>query len=100
MKEIYTSNHMWQLFEHSFIQDMAKVVSVFSASEAAAQSAASSGFFNRNGSSSLADYVTSTLMDIVTTFFRSPFSDQSTALKVAFFLLVMDNICKIIICNQ
>lgn len=30
----------------------------------------------------LEHYVTETLMDIITTFFRSPFSDQSTTVQV------------------
>lgn len=28
MKEIYSSNHMWTLFENSFIGDMLKVITI------------------------------------------------------------------------
>merc|ERR1719412_3412818 len=63
MKEIYTSNHMWQLFENSFIQDMDLVSSASPVNPA------------------LEHYVTNTLMDIITTFFKSPFSDQSTTVQ-------------------
>ena len=66
MKEIYTSSHMWQLFEQSFIQDM-DIVSSSSPTNPA-----------------LEHYVSNTLMDIITTFFKSPFSDQSTTVQVGF----------------
>lgn len=67
MKEIYTSSHMWQLFEQSFIQDMDIVSSSSPVNPA------------------LEHYVTNTLMDIITTFFKSPFSDQSTTVQVSVF---------------
>ena len=68
MKEIYTSSHMWQLFEQSFIQDM-DIVSSSSPTNPA-----------------LEHYVSNTLMDIITTFFKSPFSDQSTTVQVGVIL--------------
>lgn len=67
MKEIYTSNHMWQLFEKSFLLDMAVV--------------ANATHDRRHADVALERYVTSTVMDIVTTFFKSPFSEQSTAIQ-------------------
>lgn len=72
MKEIYTSNHMWQLFEKSFLLDMAVV--------------ANATHDRRHADVALERYVTSTVMDIVTTFFKSPFSEQSTAIQVLNFL--------------
>ena len=68
MKEIYTSNHMWQLFEKSFLLDMGVV--------------SNSTHDRKHADLALEHYVTETLMDIITTFFRSPFSDQSTTVQV------------------
>ncbi len=68
MKEIYTSNHMWQLFERSFLLDMGVV--------------SNATHDRKHADVALEHYVTETLMDIITTFFRSPFSDQSTTVQV------------------
>ncbi|KAI5726812.1 hypothetical protein M8J76_008949 [Diaphorina citri] len=64
MKEIYASNHMWSLFERSFLADMSKVVLVTAYQDIALQS-----------------YVANSIMNIITTFFSSPFSDQSTTVQ-------------------
>uniref|UniRef100_A0A8C4PNI5 Inositol 1,4,5-trisphosphate receptor n=1 Tax=Equus asinus asinus TaxID=83772 RepID=A0A8C4PNI5_EQUAS len=66
MKEIYTSNHMWKLFEN-FLVDICRV--------------RLSGT-KKVQDSILEKYVTEIVMSIVTTFFSSPFSDQSTTLQV------------------
>ena len=68
MKEIYTSNHMWQLFEKSFLLDMGVV--------------SNATHDRRHADHVLENYVTHTLMDIVNTFFKSPFSEQSTTVQV------------------
>ncbi|XP_066529144.1 inositol 1,4,5-trisphosphate-gated calcium channel ITPR1 isoform X1 [Hoplias malabaricus] len=68
MKEIYTSNHMWKLFEN-FLVDICRVCNNTSD--------------RKHADSTLERYVTDTVMSIVTTFFSSPFSDQSTSLQVA-----------------
>eukprot|EP00095_Tigriopus_kingsejongensis_P011560 maker-scaffold768_size100864-snap-gene-0.9 protein:Tk11560 transcript:maker-scaffold768_size100864-snap-gene-0.9-mRNA-1 annotation:"inositol -trisphosphate receptor" len=67
VKEIYTSNHMWQLFEMSFLLDMGVV--------------ANATHDRKHADLALEHYVTDTLMDIITTFFKSPFSDQSTTVQ-------------------
>merc|ERR550532_3390046 len=67
MKEIYTSNHMWDLFEKSFLLDMAVV--------------SNATHDRKHADTSLEYYVTHTLTDIITTFFKSPFSDQSTTVQ-------------------
>ncbi|XP_011870190.1 PREDICTED: inositol 1,4,5-trisphosphate receptor isoform X7 [Vollenhovia emeryi] len=67
MKEIYTSNHMWSLFEKSFIVDMGLI--------------ATSTHDRQHADTSLETYVTSCLMNIIATFFSSPFSDQSTTVQ-------------------
>lgn len=67
MKEIYTSNHMWDLFEKSFLLDMAVV--------------SNATHDRKHADTALEQYVTQTLTDIITTFFKSPFSDQSTTVQ-------------------
>ncbi|XP_043461353.1 inositol 1,4,5-trisphosphate receptor isoform X1 [Leptopilina heterotoma] len=67
MKEIYTSNHMWSLFEKSFIVDMGLI--------------ANATHDRSHADTVLENYVTNCLMNIITTFFSSPFSDQSTTVQ-------------------
>ncbi|XP_053082912.1 inositol 1,4,5-trisphosphate receptor type 1 isoform X3 [Pangasianodon hypophthalmus] len=67
MKEIYTSNHMWKLFEN-FLVDICRVCNNTSD--------------RKHADSTMERYVTETVMSIVTTFFSSPFSDQSTSLQM------------------
>ncbi|XP_060816925.1 inositol 1,4,5-trisphosphate receptor isoform X15 [Bombus pascuorum] len=67
MKEIYTSNHMWSLFEKSFIVDMGII--------------ATATHDREHADTALENYVTGCLMNIITTFFSSPFSDQSTTVQ-------------------
>lgn len=71
MKEIYNSNHMWSLFEKSFIVDMTLIATPKSDQQ--------------DEDIALETYVTSCLMNIITTFFSSPFSDQSTTVQVVYF---------------
>uniref|UniRef100_A0A3Q2R0F9 Inositol 1,4,5-trisphosphate receptor n=1 Tax=Fundulus heteroclitus TaxID=8078 RepID=A0A3Q2R0F9_FUNHE len=66
MKEIYTSNHMWKLFDN-FLVDICRVCNNTSD--------------RKHADAVLERYVTETVMSIVTTFFSSPFSDQSTTLQ-------------------
>ncbi|KAG9470173.1 hypothetical protein GDO78_018709 [Eleutherodactylus coqui] len=66
MKEIYTSNHMWKLFEN-FLVDICRVCN--STSD------------RKHTDLVLERYVTEIVMSIVNTFFSSPFSDQSTTLQ-------------------
>ncbi|KRT78522.1 ion channel, partial [Oryctes borbonicus] len=67
MKEIYTSNHMWSLFERSFLVDMADI--------------ATAPADRKHPDKALENYVTNGVMTIISTFFSSPFSDQSTTLQ-------------------
>ncbi|XP_070803557.1 LOW QUALITY PROTEIN: inositol 1,4,5-trisphosphate-gated calcium channel ITPR2 [Pituophis catenifer annectens] len=66
MKEIYTSNHIWKLFEN-FLVDMARVCN--------------SSTDRKHADLSLEKYVTEPVMSIVSGFFSSPFSDNSTSLQ-------------------
>uniref|UniRef100_A0A4W4FT30 Inositol 1,4,5-trisphosphate receptor n=1 Tax=Electrophorus electricus TaxID=8005 RepID=A0A4W4FT30_ELEEL len=66
MKEIYTSNHIWNLFEN-FLVDMARVC------------------FNRDKrvmDPMLEKYVIHVVLDTINAFFSSPFSENSTSLQV------------------
>ncbi|XP_019760467.2 inositol 1,4,5-trisphosphate receptor [Dendroctonus ponderosae] len=67
MKEIYTSNHMWTLFEKSFLVDMADIATAPSD--------------RKHPDKALENYVTNCVMNLITTFFKSPFSDQSTTVQ-------------------
>ncbi|KAH3893900.1 hypothetical protein DPMN_018052, partial [Dreissena polymorpha] len=66
MKEIYTGNHMWTLFDN-FLLDMAIV--------------SNSPNDRRHADIALENYVTITVMNVISTFFNSPFSDQSTTIQ-------------------
>ncbi len=68
MKEIYTSNHMWQLFEKSFLLDMGVV--------------SNATHDRKHADIALENYVCHTLMEIIYTFFKSQFSEQSTTVQV------------------
>ncbi|KAK3699926.1 hypothetical protein QZH41_016593, partial [Actinostola sp. cb2023] len=65
MKEIYTSNHIWTLFE-DFLVDMARVCNTVD---------------RFHVDTMLEKYVTETIMNLITFFFNSPFSDASTTIK-------------------
>lgn len=85
MKEIYSSHHMWSLFENSFLADIKRLV--YSSPNGTSPSAR-----NKTGAeqeqkivpkksietASLQNYVIHEVMNCLTTFFNSPFSDQST----------------------
>uniref|UniRef100_A0A663MHU5 Inositol 1,4,5-trisphosphate receptor n=1 Tax=Athene cunicularia TaxID=194338 RepID=A0A663MHU5_ATHCN len=66
MKEIYASNHIWKLFEN-FLVDMARVCNTT--------------MDRKHADTSLEKYVTEPVMNIVSGFFSSPFSDNSTSLQ-------------------
>ncbi|XP_072537810.1 inositol 1,4,5-trisphosphate-gated calcium channel ITPR3 isoform X1 [Salminus brasiliensis] len=65
MKEIYTSNHIWNLFEN-FIVDMARVCS---------------NREKRVQDPVLEKYVLNVVLDTINAFFSSPFSENSTSLQ-------------------
>uniref|UniRef100_A0A8B9LAA2 Inositol 1,4,5-trisphosphate receptor n=1 Tax=Astyanax mexicanus TaxID=7994 RepID=A0A8B9LAA2_ASTMX len=67
MKEIYTSNHIWNLFEN-FIVDMARVCS---------------NRERRVQDPVLERYVLNVVLDTINAFFSSPFSENSTSLQVS-----------------
>uniref|UniRef100_A0A8C1LTY9 Inositol 1,4,5-trisphosphate receptor n=1 Tax=Cyprinus carpio TaxID=7962 RepID=A0A8C1LTY9_CYPCA len=86
MKEIYTSNHMWKLFEN-FLVDICRVCNNTSD--------------RKHADITLESYVTETVMSIVTTFFSSPFSDQSTSLQTRqpVFVQLLQGVFRVYHCN-
>uniref|UniRef100_A0A8C1QA06 Inositol 1,4,5-trisphosphate receptor n=1 Tax=Cyprinus carpio TaxID=7962 RepID=A0A8C1QA06_CYPCA len=86
MKEIYTSNHMWKLFD-DFLVDICRVCN--NTSE------------RKHADTVLERYVTETIMSIVTTFFSSPFSDQSTSLQTRqpVFVQLLQAVFRVYHCN-
>uniref|UniRef100_A0A8B9RSR5 Inositol 1,4,5-trisphosphate receptor n=1 Tax=Accipiter nisus TaxID=211598 RepID=A0A8B9RSR5_9AVES len=81
MKEIYTSNHMWKLFENFL--------------------ACNNTSDRKHADSILEKYVTDIVMSIVTTFFSSPFSDQSTTLQTRqpVFVQLLQGVFRVYHCN-
>ncbi|CAJ0920369.1 unnamed protein product [Ranitomeya imitator] len=65
MKEIYTSNHIWTLFEN-FILDMAQVCNKRE---------------KRLSDPTLEKYVLTVVLETIRSFFNSPFSENSTSLQ-------------------
>ncbi|KAI1890897.1 hypothetical protein AGOR_G00158330 [Albula goreensis] len=86
MKEIYTSNHVWKLFEN-FLVDICRVCNNTSD--------------RKHADTILERYVTETVMGIVTTFFSSPFSDQSTSLQTRqpVFVQLLQGVFRVYHCN-
>uniref|UniRef100_A0A673YQJ8 Inositol 1,4,5-trisphosphate receptor n=1 Tax=Salmo trutta TaxID=8032 RepID=A0A673YQJ8_SALTR len=81
MKEIYTSNHMWKLFENFLVCNNTSD--------------------RKHADTVLEGYVTETVMSIVTTFFSSPFSDQSTSLQTRqpVFVQLLQGVFRVFHCN-
>ncbi|XP_056660536.1 inositol 1,4,5-trisphosphate receptor type 1 isoform X2 [Monodelphis domestica] len=86
MKEIYTSNHMWKLFEN-FLVDICR--------------ACNNTSDRKHADNILEKYVTEIVMSIVTTFFSSPFSDQSTTLQTRqpVFVQLLQGVFRVYHCN-
>ncbi|XP_053618764.1 inositol 1,4,5-trisphosphate receptor isoform X3 [Plodia interpunctella] len=78
MKEIYSSNYMWDLFERSFLQDMQAILT-----DTTGSSSSSNPSWQTSADSQRAwvNYVTDVLVQTICTFFNSPFSDQSTTVQ-------------------
>ncbi|CRK96560.1 CLUMA_CG009888, isoform A [Clunio marinus] len=79
MKEIYSSNHMWNIFEKSFIPDLNHVI-VHGPEE-----------------NTLENYIFAEMMTILTTFFSSPYSDQSTSMphRHVVFVELLQKVCEV-----
>jgi inositol 1,4,5-triphosphate receptor type 1 len=80
MKEIYISSHIWKLFEN-FLIDISAVVSRDDHAEEDEESQEVKPTPVRD--LVLENYVCVSIMNLITTFFNSPFSDQSTTVQVS-----------------
>ncbi|XP_056117184.1 inositol 1,4,5-trisphosphate receptor type 2 isoform X2 [Rhinichthys klamathensis goyatoka] len=85
MKEIYTSNHIWKLFD-SFLVDMARV--------------SNSPTDRKHADTYLEKYVTDTIMAIVKGFFGSQFSVSNSNLQAyqATFIKLLQSACRLYNC--
>ncbi|XP_073958663.1 inositol 1,4,5,-trisphosphate receptor [Choristoneura fumiferana] len=85
MKEIYSSNYMWDLFERSFLQDMQAILHNDGSHLAGPTRVIPGPSSSTSGASGApqawVDYVTDVLVQTICTFFNSPFSDQSTTVQ-------------------
>lgn len=89
MKEIYSSHHMWNLFENSFLADINRLISknlpiVVTDSDVKSSTPISSPQTAdkiNELDQKLQDYVVYEVMNCLTTFFNSPFADQCTILQ-------------------
>ena len=84
MKEIYISSHIWKLFEN-FLVDISSVVSRDDYAEEDEDNIISCREVKSTCVRNLVleNYVCVSIMNLITTFFNSPFSDQSTTVQVS-----------------
>lgn len=85
MKEIYASNHMWTVFEKSFLPDMNKVADQVAASvNVSTGSPITTANLTRTKSHrQLTKYVCDALITVIGSFFGSPFSSTAAAAAAA-----------------
>uniref|UniRef100_UPI00398F4F09 inositol 1,4,5-trisphosphate-gated calcium channel ITPR3 isoform X3 n=1 Tax=Pristiophorus japonicus TaxID=55135 RepID=UPI00398F4F09 len=85
MKEIYTSNHIWKLFEN-FTVDMAMVCNKRE---------------KRLSDPTLEKYVVTVVMDTISAFFSSPFSENSTSLQThqSIAVQLLQSTCRLLDCS-
>ncbi|XP_065669152.1 inositol 1,4,5-trisphosphate-gated calcium channel ITPR1 isoform X5 [Hydra vulgaris] len=86
MKEIYSSGHMWKLFE-DFMVDIGKVVNTT--------------HDRKHADSLLENYVTDIVPEIITVFFNSPFSESATTIKShqSVFLHLLSSLYRLSLCS-
>ncbi|XP_038676821.1 inositol 1,4,5-trisphosphate receptor type 3 isoform X2 [Scyliorhinus canicula] len=85
MKEIYTSNHIWNLFEN-FTVDMATVCNKRE---------------KRLSDPTMEKYVVTVVMDTISAFFSSPFSENSTSLQThqSIAVQLLQSTCRLLDCS-
>lgn len=79
MKEIYSSHHMWNLFEKSFLVDMNRVINQAVTLSGVDENQPQSP--RHSSAKILESYVANEVMNCLSAYFNSPFSDQSTILQ-------------------
>lgn len=82
MKEIYSSHHMWNLFETSFLNDMTRVLLLGPTPTHAeiGENQTTLPVPKTSTNKVLESYVANEVMNCLSAYFNSPFSDQSTML--------------------
>lgn len=85
MKEIYASNHMWTVFEKSFLPDMCRVADQVAAAAAIGNSTspATINVTRTKTHRQLSKYVCDALIMVIGSFFGSPFSSTAAAAAAA-----------------
>lgn len=88
MKEIYASNHMWTMFEKSFLPDMNRVADQVAAAALVGNTNTTSTstvpYLTRSKSHrQLTKYVCDSLITVIGSFFGSPFSSTAAAVAAA-----------------
>lgn len=86
MKEIYASNHMWTVFEKSFLPDLNKVADQLATAAVTNSSASYPNhvYITRTRSHrKLVNYVCDSLITVINSFFGSPFSSTAAAAAAA-----------------
>ncbi|CAH0731501.1 unnamed protein product, partial [Brenthis ino] len=81
MKEIYSSNYMWDLFERSFLHDMLAILQPAALAGTPGSSSEEPVKVSNSVKQAWVNYVTDVLVHTICTFFKSPFSDQSTTVQ-------------------
>jgi len=83
MKEIYASNHMWTVFEKSFLPDMNRVADEAAAAATAHSPPTIASVTHTKSHYKLAKYVCDALITVIGSFFGSPFSSTAAAVAAA-----------------
>lgn len=83
MKEIYASNHMWTVFEKSFLPDMNRVADQVAAAATTTSPPTIASVTRTKSHCQLAKYVCDSLITVIGSFFGSPFSSTAAAAAAA-----------------
>jgi len=83
MKEIYASNHMWTVFEKSFLPDMNRVADQVAAAAITTSPPTIASVTRTKSHCKLVKYVCDALITVIGSFFGSPFSSTAAAAAAA-----------------
>lgn len=83
MKEIYASNHMWTVFEKSFLPDMNRVADQVAAAAITTSPQTITSVTLTKSHYKLVKYVCDSLITVIGSFFGSPFSTTAAAAAAA-----------------
>jgi len=83
MKEIYASNHMWTVFEKSFLPDMNRVADQVAAAAMTTSPPTITSVTLTKSHCKLVKYVCDSLITVIGSFFGSPFSTTAAAAAAA-----------------